>query len=267
MDFVKSRLSTFGKGLFSNEGANSDKRDMQPTKPVVPLDAGALHLFHNCIEGNSIVITHVATFASPFEAEDMRRVNQDWRKIIKPVLFVHKIQCGQWSQPGPSNDHEMPFFFDLNKRSELTRHGNQTAYNSGRLTPDNDRGPDLWEDASTKGIVHLKNLRAIEIRAKVSSWKDQGWGNRKSRLFVRLARQCLETGKYRTVQTLDLFGIAQHTPSSAQVTMGRQHGNLAFFDAMQDGDSLHLFRYVGNGAHSLQVHDLEVEFILASASV
>lgn len=68
------------------------------------------------------------------------------------------------------------------------------------------------------------------------------------------------------MESLDLFGVAKHTSSHAQVTLSRQQkeGNHAFFDAMQDGDSLHLFRYVGNGPHSLVVIGLEVEFILAA---
>lgn len=78
-------------------------------------------LFMNCIMTNPIMTQQVASFLTPFEAEDMRRVSQGWRKMINPVLFVHKIKCHKWVQPGPSNDHEMPFFFDVLESSLLTK--------------------------------------------------------------------------------------------------------------------------------------------------
>lgn len=197
---------------------------------------------------NTAVIKRVASLMTPFEAERMRWVSKDWRDIVKPVIFTTKMLCGEWEQRGPLNDHELPFF-------ELGRIKN--------IIPCNHTGPEVWENAYPQGKIHLKTLRAIEIRAKVSSWQDQGYGYRKGTLFIRLARKCSETEGYRTVESLELFGKAKHHASSLQVRLDRTH-NPAFFDAMQDDDSLHLFRYVGNGGgHSLRVCGLEVEVVLA----
>ena len=63
------------------------------------------------------------------------------------------------------------------------------------------------------------------LKVSVAGWKDQGWGNRKGIIFVRLMRRPVEPassgGGTREESTIvaeerDLFGLAEHMETSAE---------------------------------------------------
>jgi hypothetical protein len=106
-----------------------------------------------------------------------------------------------------------------------------------------------------------------KLRGKVKSfrasvrWKDQGWGNRKGRLMVKLVRSVSETEKNVIAENNNLFGIADHewTESSCFFV------NDAFVKLAEPGDFYSFERNAGGGGgHSLRVEKFTVILEFAS---
>mmetsp|Transcript_3739 Transcript_3739/g.5099 ORF Transcript_3739/g.5099 Transcript_3739/m.5099 type:complete len:233 (-) Transcript_3739:1327-2025(-) len=89
------------------------------------------------------------------------------------------------------------------------------------------------------------------ITAKVT-WRDQGWGNRKGVLVLRLIDS---DGK--TVETLNLFGIAEHHSTSPEKAFTVE--DCPLLQKAKKGHRIEVHRYVGGGGgHQLYVSDFSV---------
>jgi len=89
------------------------------------------------------------------------------------------------------------------------------------------------------------------IAAKVT-WRDQGWGNRKGTLFLRL----IDTDG-KTLGTLDLFGVAAHHETSPEKTFTVE--DCPLLQKAKKGHRIEVDRYVGGGGgHQLFVSNFSV---------
>ena len=81
------------------------------------------------------------------------------------------------------------------------------------------------------------------------TWKDQGWGHRKGRIFLQVGQQQID---YRE------FGLAEHTCTTHTVDVLKQ-GNEAFFAALGAGLPLGVQALIGGGGgHELEISNLIV---------
>lgn len=84
-------------------------------------------------------------------------------------------------------------------------------------------------------------------------WKDQGWGNRKSKIWWRVERNGQDMG----VEWEPFADVAEHDWTDCQVSVSRdQHPALATVHA---GDVLRFWRLVGGGGgHALFISRFDV---------
>ena len=93
--------------------------------------------------------------------------------------------------------------------------------------------------------------RVGKFTAQVTSWKDQGWGNRKGELFVKLMRK-----KKVLAEKRELFGIAEHHGTDADVEVGKEDPVVALAKL---GDHYLFMRNAGGGGgHELVVKGFRV---------
>lgn len=98
------------------------------------------------------------------------------------------------------------------------------------------------------------------LTVSIVGWKDQGWGNRKGELFVKLMRRpdvaasrASGTGKDSVVvaERRELFGLAEHRETSARVELNEKEGVVS---QAQVGDWYQFMRRGGGGGgHELHV--------------
>ncbi|CAM9307562.1 unnamed protein product, partial [Heterosigma akashiwo] len=82
------------------------------------------------------------------------------------------------------------------------------------------------------------------------TWKDQGWGNRKGQMLLRL---CDELGQVK--REFDMFGIAPHNESPAMFELTSPE-DLA---VVQPGDTVDVYyRVGGGGGHRLSVRNFKL---------
>lgn len=87
-----------------------------------------------------------------------------------------------------------------------------------------------------------------KLSASVAGWVDQGWGNRKGELFLKLVRGSTDTV---LAEKRALFGIAQHKEEGAKVQLTSAEPVVAL---AQPGDYYRFMRNAGGGGgHSLTV--------------
>ena len=109
------------------------------------------------------------------------------------------------------------------------------------------------------------------LTVSVVGWKDQGWGNRKGELFVRLMRpdpgEHPEKGKDEGSRNMvaerrDFFGLAEHTETSARLEMD---GTESVVGGARCGDWYRFMRRVGGGGgHELIVRGFRAVVMLES---
>lgn len=106
----------------------------------------------------------------------------------------------------------------------------------------------------------LLQLPVKSLTVSVVGWRDQGWGNRKGELFVKLMRRsdvavsgASGTGKESVVvaERRELFGLAEHRETSATVDLNEREGVVS---QARPGDWYRFMRRGGGGGgHRLHV--------------
>eukprot|EP00466_Bigelowiella_natans_P000788 jgi/Bigna1/54151/estExt_Genewise1Plus.C_290052 len=97
------------------------------------------------------------------------------------------------------------------------------------------------------------------IKAKVT-WKDQGWGNRKGSLALKL----IDDTDGKIIESLNLFGIAEHHETSREETFTVE--NCLLLQKAKKGHRIEVHRYVGGGGgHELFVSNFSVILSYTSA--
>ena len=135
--------------------------------------------------------------------------------------------------------------FLVMKGKDFSIHGTGTGYGDVELYFD---GPLLqWPVKS--------------LTVSVVGWKDQGWGNRKGELFVKLMRRPdvavssgrESAGKQSVVvaERRELFGLAEHRETSARVDLNEREGVVS--QARQRDWYQFMRRGGGGGGHRLHV--------------
>ena len=103
--------------------------------------------------------------------------------------------------------------------------------------------PELYFDAPTLNNT-IKKLSLSVI------WNDQGWGNRKGELFLKLMRPVSNGEPMEVAEHRRLFGIAEHFETKPSVVIA----NHPVVTQARPGDFYRFMRYVGGGGgHSLTV--------------
>lgn len=88
-----------------------------------------------------------------------------------------------------------------------------------------------------------------KLSLSVGGWVDQGWGNRKGELFLKLVRGSATDSILAEKRAL--FGIAQHEEESAEVVLTETEPVVAL---AEPGDYYRFMRNAGGGGgHSLTV--------------
>ena len=91
------------------------------------------------------------------------------------------------------------------------------------------------------------------------TWQDQGWGNRKGELFLKLMRPVTDGEPIQIAEHRKLFGIAEHYEKTAEVVI--QHHPIV--REAEPGDFYRFMRNVGGGGG----HKLKVKNFRAVATV
>jgi hypothetical protein len=118
------------------------------------------------------------------------------------------------------------------------------------------RGPHdghFWPERYFQGPVFTAKIKKVSLSIK---WKDQGWGNRKGEIFIKLMRKSGMVAEKRAV-----FGIAEHEWTTPSATLGADEPIVR--DA-QPGDFYEFMRNVGGGGgHELCVENFKAVVSLA----
>ena len=101
---------------------------------------------------------------------------------------------------------------------------------------------------STENIKELGNQQTLNLKFKPTSltvenasWSDQGWGNKKGRLFIRLFRNG------SLIHTEDIFGICNRSNGQKNKSYG---SNDQIVQKAEIGDNYKIFgRSGGGGGH------------------
>mmetsp|Transcript_10201 Transcript_10201/g.32731 ORF Transcript_10201/g.32731 Transcript_10201/m.32731 type:complete len:191 (+) Transcript_10201:61-633(+) len=98
------------------------------------------------------------------------------------------------------------------------------------------------------------------------AWKDQGWGNRKGTIVVRLMRRPPRDEVEAVVaEDTSLFGVAPHAWEDGLVELDAAHPIVSQAEA---GDTLSFLRNAGGGGgHSLSVKSFRVELALRPGAI
>ena len=87
------------------------------------------------------------------------------------------------------------------------------------------------------------------------TWQDQGWGNRKGELFLKLMRPVGTEQSVEVAEHRELFGIAEHYEKSAQIVI-QDHPVVT---QAKKGDFYRFMRNAGGlGGHELRVKNFRV---------
>ena len=167
-----------------------------------------------------VVLLRISEFLAP---EDSARLSQTCHRLYEllPRFFVMRGE--DFSVRGPSYEQSV-------------RHG---------------APPELYFDGPTLR-TGVKNMHLS------TRWKDQGWGNLKGEIFVRLMRQVHETPENfeQIAEKRKVFGIARHRWSDTRAKLGE---NEAVVSKAQAGDFYRFMRNVGSGGgHQLIVKRFRV---------
>ena len=126
------------------------------------------------------------------------------------------------------------------------------------------RGPDISSRGRGTGMGTLETYfngpklhKSVKhLTVSVESWKDQGWGNRKGELFVRLMR----AEDVIVAERRDFFGLAEHVKTSAKLVMTRADEAV---EKAQPGDWYQFMKRVGGGGgHKLIVRGFRAVALL-----
>ena len=104
-----------------------------------------------------------------------------------------------------------------------------------------------------------ENLRITSISTSCT-WKDQGWGNQKSELFLCLTHQGEDKPDPATI--LSLWGIAPHVWKNEERVMDASDEDFkrCILDQQRPGDKVQvLYRVGGGGGHSIHIRALELK--------
>ena len=116
-----------------------------------------------------------------------------------------------------------------------------------------------WGDVEAYFDGPLFCASVNRLTVSVAAWKDQGWGNRKGELFVRLMRRSEEVASDASApqhdeiiaERRDFFGLAEHKETSAMIVLGRSENVVKL---ARPGDWYRFMRRVGGGGgHRLHV--------------
>ena len=112
--------------------------------------------------------------------------------------------------------------------------------------------PEKWFD----GPKIDKKIRSITISFE---WKDQGWGNRKGNVWLKIIREeevILETNS-------SLCGLAEHKWSDVTVHLGKEQNIVSEF---KPGDKYRFMQNVGGGGgHNLHIKNFKAFLRLDNA--
>lgn len=114
-----------------------------------------------------------------------------------------------------------------------------------------------WGDVEPYFDGPVLQTAVKSLKVSVAGWKDQGWGNRKGIIFVRLMRRPVEpasnSGGTREESTIvaDLFGLAEHMETSAERQLRKSDTVVSL---ARPGDWYRFMRRGGGGGgHTLDV--------------
>ena len=168
---------------------------------------------------DGVVLRNIIKFLDPEDVVRLGRTSRHMHSMMPQVILTTEL----WKGPdfhifGPSRGHWAP---------EL--------YFDGPILP---------------SIV-------IELQASVV-WKDQGWGNRKGEIYMKLMRPAAEGGEPVEIAKHDrLFGIAEHFEKEAQKVIRGDHPVVAKAKA---GDFYRFMRNAGGGGgHELEGKNFRVK--------
>ena len=167
-----------------------------------------------------VVLLRISEFLAP---EDSARLSQTCRRLYELLPRFLVMRGEDFSVRGPSYEQSV-------------RHG---------------APPELYFDGPTLR-TGVKNIHLS------TRWKDQGWGNLKGEIFVRLMRKIQETPENfeQIAEKRKVFGIARHRWSDAKAKLGE---NEAVVSNAQAGDFYRFMRNVGSGGgHQLIVKRFRV---------
>lgn len=91
------------------------------------------------------------------------------------------------------------------------------------------------------------------------TWRDQGWGNRKGELFLKLMRPAVNGNPVEIAEHRGTFGIAEHYEKTSEVVIERH----PIVSRATPGDFYRFMRNAGGGGG----HRLLVKYFRAVASV
>lgn len=113
---------------------------------------------------------------------------------------------------------------------------------------DGPRGGHFWPDLYFDGPALSSTVKKLSLSV---IWNDQGWGNRKGELFLKLIRRD-GSGENIVAEHRRLFGIAEHMETRASVVIE----NHPAVKQARPGDFYRFMRNAGGGGgHSLTVRN------------
>lgn len=116
----------------------------------------------------------------------------------------------------------------------------------GDFQIDGPRGGHWAPELYFEGPPLSRPVRKLSL--SVAGWVDQGWGNRKGEIFLKLVRGLTNSV---LAEKRALFGIAQHREESAEVELTEAEPVVAL---AEPGDYYRFMRNAGGGGgHSLTV--------------
>ena len=187
-----------------------------------------------------VVLLRISEFLAP---EDSARLSQTCRRLYELLPRFLVMRGEDFSVRGPSYvvsparlSHEESLAGETTSYEQSVRHG---------------APPELYFDGPTLR-TGVKNMHLS------TRWKDQGWGNLKGEIFVRLMRKIQETPENfeQIAEKRKVFGIARHRWSDAKAKLGE---NEAVVSNAQAGDFYRFMRNVGSGGgHQLIVKRFRV---------
>lgn len=112
--------------------------------------------------------------------------------------------------------------------------------------------PELYFD--TPELSSTVNKLSLSV-----TWQDQGWGNRKGELFLKLMRPVADGEPIQIAKYRKLFGIAEHKEKTSEVEIQRH----PVVKETKPGDFYRFMRNVGGGGG----HELKVKNFRAVATM
>lgn len=180
----------------------------------------SLHASANMDSFPDVVLLRISEFLPP---EDSARLSQTCRRLYELLPRFLVMYGEDFSVRGPSYEQSV-------------KHG---------------APPEFYFDGPTLP-TGVKSMH-LSIR-----WKDQGWGNLKGEIFVRLMRKMKETPENfeQIAEKRRVFGIAGHRWCDAKAKLSE---NEAVVSHTQAGDFYRFMRNVGGGGgHQLIVKRFRV---------